>query len=278
MKKTANLWRRMLVGIALMLTMCLALVGCGGGGGSAESKLIGYWELSGGTLEGEELDDELIQMMKDWDAHMIIHFAEDGKCEVDMFGDVCDATWDAKAKTMDWEGETVEFKLDGDTLSINDGSNHIEFKKGDSTDLASFIETDRSNMTRSGTDSTTDPDVEPAMIPLDPVQTIADDEWITATVDAKYADEYGYVGLVISVRNNSNENVTLYSPSDMNYVDGVEHEAWFSCSLTPGETKTTELSYDGITSVDQLVNITLNLGLYYTESYDDICSYSTVVM
>ena len=104
MKKTANLWRRMLVGIALMLTMCLALVGCGGGGGSAESKLIGYWELSGGTLEGEELDDEFIQMMKDWDAHMIIHFAEDGKCEVDMFGDVCDATWDAKAKTMDWEG------------------------------------------------------------------------------------------------------------------------------------------------------------------------------
>ena len=41
---------------------------------------------------------------------------------------------------------------------------------------------------------------------------------------------------------------------------------------------TTELYYDGITSVDQLVNITLNLGLYYTESYDDICSYSTVVM
>ena len=64
----------------------------------------------------------------------------------------------------------------------------------------------------------------------------------------------------------------------MNYVDDVEHEAWFSCSLAPGETKTTELSYDGITSVDQLVNITLNLGLYYTESYDDICSYSTVIM
>ena len=170
MKKTANLWRRMLVGIALMLTMCLALVGCGGGGGSAESKLIGYWELSGGTLEGEDLDDEFIQMMKDWDAHMIIHFAEDGKCEVDMFGDVCDATWDAKAKTMEWEGETVEFKLDGDTLSINDGSNHIEFKKGNSTDLASIIETDRSNMTRSGTDSTTNSDVEPAMIPLDPVR------------------------------------------------------------------------------------------------------------
>lgn len=268
----------MLVGIALMLTMCLALVGCGGGGGSAESKLVGYWELSGGTLEGEELDDEFIQMMKDWDAHMIIHFAEDGKCEVDMFGDVYDATWDAKAKTMEWEGETVEFKLDGDTLSIVDGSDHIKFKKGDSTDLASIIETDRSNMTRSGTDSTTDSDVEPAMIPLDPVQTIADDEWITATVDAKYADEYGYVGLVISVRNNSNENVTLYSPTGMNYVDDVEHEAWFSCSLAPGETKTTELSYDGITSVDQLVNITLNLGLYYTESYDDICSYSTVVM
>lgn len=168
MKKTANLWRRMLVGIALMLTMCLALVGCGGGGGSAESKLIGYWELSGGTLEGEDLDDEFIQMMKDWDAHMIIHFAEDGKCEVDMFGDVYDATWDAKAKTMEWEGETVEFKLDGDALSINDGSDHIEFKKGNSTDLASIIETDRSNMTRSGTDSTTSSDVEPAMTPSIP--------------------------------------------------------------------------------------------------------------
>ena len=64
----------------------------------------------------------------------------------------------------------------------------------------------------------------------------------------------------------------------MNCVYYVAHEALFTCTLAPGETKTTELSYDGITSVDQLVNITLNLGLYYTESYDDICNYSTVVM
>lgn len=44
--------------LTCVLALAFALTGCSGGGGKdPKANFVGSWELSGGTLEGEELTD-----------------------------------------------------------------------------------------------------------------------------------------------------------------------------------------------------------------------------
>ena len=190
--KTNKLWRRMLIGVSFVLAMVLALAGCGKSG-PTEADYIGYWEVSGGTLYGEEYDAEMLQMMKDWGMVIVIHLNKDGKAELDLFGEVVDGTWDLKDKRMTFEGDTLEFKLENDTLYIVEGDDNLTFTRGNSADLAAAIETDR-NSASTGGFGTEDPaggTYEPVTIPVDPPIVVANDGVVTASIIEKATESTG---------------------------------------------------------------------------------------
>ena len=51
--------------LTCVLALVFALTGCSGGGKDPKANFVGSWELSGGTLEGEELTDEYMKMLED---------------------------------------------------------------------------------------------------------------------------------------------------------------------------------------------------------------------
>ena len=50
--------------LTCVLALAFALTGCSGGGKDPKANFVGSWQYSGGTLDGEEITDDNIQMLK----------------------------------------------------------------------------------------------------------------------------------------------------------------------------------------------------------------------
>lgn len=70
--------------------------GCSGGAKDPKADFVGSWELSGGTVDGEELTDEYMKMLEDWGVHCVLILDEDGTGALDLFLEVVDLKWEAK--------------------------------------------------------------------------------------------------------------------------------------------------------------------------------------
>ena len=240
------------------IATCLALVACGGGKAAKGAKMVGYWELVSGKADGTELTEDDIQMMNDWGMKVVLYLGEDGKATLDLFGEVQDSTWDIEKCTLGFDGV---------------------FKKGDDS-LADQIKTDRESEKITdmgdpddGDDGTTS-STEAVTVPIDPPVTIADDEIVTIVATDRAADEWGQVGIMLTITNNSDKKIAMSIPNDSCAVNGVMSDNWFYTAVLPGTSATKLCAFEGIDSVDDLVNIQCQLDVYDDETYEDIASYS----
>lgn len=114
---------------------------------------------------------------------------------------------------------------------------------------------------------------------ITPAVTVADDDLCTITVTEKFEDEWGTIGLTVEITNKSDKDLTFYSPSGKTNVDGTMKEPWFSCHLMPGTNATEEFTFStgDLDSIDDLVNITIGIDAYETETYEDVASYSALI-
>lgn len=287
--KTTTIKKSALALMACILALAFALVGCGGSKADPEEAFLGSWKLSGGEIYGEELDDETIETMEEWGLNCILILDEDGEGQLDLFGDVEDITWKVKSDgTAKISAEGVDFKatLKDGTLTLKDGDDNISFTKS-KKDLSDTVKKDReaaeddTSGTSSGTESTTSDtsDSKDVNEPILPAVTVADDDLCTITVTEKFEDEWGTIGLTVEVTNKSDKNLTFYSPSGKTNVDGTMKEPWFSCDLMPGTNATEEFTFStgDLDSIDDLVNITIGIDAYETETYEDVASYSALI-
>ena len=80
--------------VLAFLTCVLALAFCPDGlqrrRQRPQGQLRRSWELSGGTMEGEELTDEYMKMLEDWGVHCVLILDEDGTGALDLFLEVVD--------------------------------------------------------------------------------------------------------------------------------------------------------------------------------------------
>lgn len=58
--------------LTCVLALAFALTGCSGGGKDPKANFVGSWQYSGGTLDGEELTDEYMDMLKEWGLNCIL--------------------------------------------------------------------------------------------------------------------------------------------------------------------------------------------------------------
>ncbi len=249
------------------ITMCLALVGCGGSG-SAGKNMVGYWELTGGTADGEELTAEDVEFMSSLDVKFIICLGEDGTAIVDTFGTVEDVTWDVNKATMTYAGETVTFKLSGETLTLTDGgSNELVFKKGDES-LADKIEADRKALEESegGTE------IETQSVAIDPPVTLVDDDYATITAVARVVDENGMGGIELSITNKSDVRFASHTLDEAT-VNGGTYGIYYYADIEAGQTANEVAAFDGVKSIDELKDIHFQLTIYDTATFEDFGVY-----
>lgn len=123
----------------------LCLTGCSGGGKDPKANFVGSWELSGGTLEGEELTDEYMKMLEDWGVHCVLILDEDGTGALDLFLEVVDLKWEAKdatTVTITAEDESHDMKLKDGKLILEEDDGNLVFTKSDK-DLSGTVKKDR---------------------------------------------------------------------------------------------------------------------------------------
>ena len=91
--------KRFALAFAAILALCLALVGCGGGGGETpadpSANFVGTWEISGMTQDGETYGEEEIEMMREYGLMIYLEFYEDGTFSLELFGEANEGTWEA---------------------------------------------------------------------------------------------------------------------------------------------------------------------------------------
>ena len=279
--KTTTIKKSALALMACILALAFALVGCGGSKADPEEAFLGSWKLSGGEIYGEELDDETIKTMEEWGLNCILILDEDGEGQLDLFGDVEDITWKVKSDgTAKISAEGVDFKatLKDGTLTLKDGDDNISFTKS-KKDLSDTVKKDRDMAKANEEAEEEEAEGKGARKAITPAVTVADDDLCTITVTEKFEDEWGTIGLTVEVTNKSDKNLTFYSPSSKTNVDGTMKEPWFSCDLMPGTNATEEFTFStgDLDSIDDLVNITIGIDAYETETYEDVASYSALI-
>ncbi|MEC4176155.1 hypothetical protein VIN30_06815 [Adlercreutzia sp. R7] len=120
------------------MALCVALVGCAGGGTNSGSdnaaNFQGDWMLSGGQNDGQELDAESIEAMEQMGLYVYMQLNEGGNAVISLFGTNTNGTWEAKdANTVaiTFEGDTADATLEGDELVLAVEGNSLKFKKGE---------------------------------------------------------------------------------------------------------------------------------------------------
>ncbi len=257
------------------VTMCLALVGCGGSA-SAGKDMVGYWELTGGTANGEKLTAEDVEFMSSLDVKFLIYLGEDGSAIIDTFGTVEDVTWDVNKATMVYSGETVTLKLSDETLTLTDGgSNELLFKKGDES-LADKIEKDRKALEESAAGTETEAEAgtesKTQRVAIDPPVALVDDEYATITAVARVVDENGMGGIELSITNKSDERFASHTLDDAT-VNGGTYLIYYYAEVKAGETANEVVAFDGVTSIDELKDIHFQLTIYETTKFADLGVY-----
>lgn len=279
--KTTTIKKSALALMACILALAFALVGCGGSKADPEEAFLGSWKLSGGEIYGEELDDETIKTMEEWGLNCILILDEDGEGQLDLFGDVEDITWKVKSDgTAKISAEDVDFKatLKDDTLTLKDGDDNISFTRS-KKNLSDTVKKDRDMAKANEEAEEEEAEGKGTRKAITPAVTVADDDLCTITVTEKFEDEWGTIGLTVEITNKSDKDLTFYSPSSKTNVDGTMKEPWFSCHLMPGTIATEEFTFStgDLDSIDDLVNITIGIDAYETETYEDVASYSALI-
>ena len=134
------------------MALCVALAGCAGGGTNSGNDATnfasypgGYWVLSGGNNEGQELKAEDIDAMNQMGLNVYMQLNEGGNAVISLFGENVDGTWEAKDATtvaITFQGDTTDAKLEGDELVLSVEGNSLRFKKGDIPPAASEVQRD----------------------------------------------------------------------------------------------------------------------------------------
>lgn len=287
--KTPVIKKSTLAFIAFVLALAFVLVGCGGSTANPEEPFLGSWKISGGKLEGEEFDEEILDAMEDWGINCILIFEEDGEGQIDLYNHVSDITWkiedDGTAK-IKADGVSFKAALEDGELTLKEGENKIVFTKS-KKDLSSTVKKDR-EATEEGTGAmggstggTTNgaSDRKDINEPITPAITVADDDLCTITVTEKFEDRWGIIGLKVEITNKTDKDLTFHSVSGKTSVNNTMKTGWFSCRMMGGTNATEKFTFStgDLNSIDELVNINLTIGVYEDGTYEDFASYSATI-
>ena len=231
--------------LTCVLALAFALTGCSGGGKDPKANFVGSWQYSGGTLDGEELTDEYMDMLKEWGLNCILILDEDGTGVLDMFLEVADLKWEAKDATtvpITAEDESHDLKLKDDKLVLEVEGDKLIFTKSDK-DLSGTVKKDRENAEKEEEIDEAVEDGDVQSVEISPAVTVADDDLCTITITEKFKDDWGDIGFVVNITNKSDKDLTFYAPTGKTNVNGTMKEAWFSAHLMPGTNATEEFTF-----------------------------------
>ena len=235
--------KRLCAMLVSAIALVIALVGTTGCTNldQYKSNYVGTWELYSADFEGtsSDIDHDTYVLMSDaYDMHTTIDFDSDGNCLIDTFGTQYTGTWkvkDEKTVTLTIEGDSVDCPVDSDgRLTFSYENESMLFEKKDNTP-----DMDHSSSTYSGTGlgDTSSSDISSSYLSSSESEayedayvddvievsakdvTVAQDEYVTIKVYAIGSDYEGDTGYLMTVYNNTDNDIYAASNDDFKVDD-----------------------------------------------------------
>lgn len=221
---------------ACALAMCFALAGCGGGKSEDASKnFVGDWVLVGGEANGEEIDQESIDLLDSLGMQIYLSLEDDGTATLMLFGEEMDGTWkakDANTVTITFEGDDGDFKLADNKLTLEVEGDKLIFEKGEISKASASGTSTGTSSTVGASDEVDDDTVMGEYLGV----TIADDDLCTIIVNNSEQDSLGDPGYNMTIYNNTTDKSLYVSASYGTFsVAGKMVELYGGETIQPGK-------------------------------------------
>ena len=268
--------KQFVLAMAAVFVLCLTLVGCGGsggGGGNPTKTFLGTWDLVAAT----DTSEEDIELMKAFGIYCYLDLQDEGKAEINLMGEPLEGTWEAKSASecsIAFEGETITATLKGDLLSMEQDGEELSFKKLNDEDAAKLKEEAEGALSSflGGEDDGDGGDD----APVEEIgQQIASDNICTIEVVNKTTDWAGDSGYTLKITNNTDTAISVSAAWDTFSVGGAMTDPSLSETVKPGAFVETFMWFDSevAPNIDALVDVSGELEVYDTETYDTIATY-----
>lgn len=250
---------------AVVLALCLALVGCGasgeGGTGAheANANFVGTWAIDSMSSDGQEMTEDELSIAKAMGVYLTLR--DDGTAALELFGVEAEGTWEAtdashamlrieEGSSADVAGDQEMTFADG-TLTMESPAQKMVFTQIDpsektSADLEQLLGTDLEEFghTAGGSMGSTTSAVSNAQLAdsaaLDIV--VADDDMCTIKVTAK-GDYFGDPGYYVEVVNKTDGQIFVDDNNEFG-INGTVASPVFSMTVNAGETGSAILWFD----------------------------------
>lgn len=268
---------------------CLALVGCGGGGGqNAAKNFIGTWELSSMEAEGDSFGEEDLAMLKGLGLNVTLSMSEDKSFALDFMGEAINGTWEAKdANTVTLNAEdtlgTIDGTLADGKLTIEVGGDKIVFIKSGDAPSATAPKDDKANDGTDGDksadktgDSDSDSTAPDGAKGTEINKTIGDDDVCTIVVmntDVDFANDPGYN---LKVTNKTDKVIYVTAKWGTFSVNGKMIDPSLGETIQPGKYVETFMYFDDEKlggGTEALVQVEGVVEVYDDDSWDVLGTY-----
>ena len=147
--------------MACVFALCLALVGCGGGGGNnAEANkaaFTGTWNLVELNQDGQVTDADSLETMKALGLEVYVNLNEDGTAVLVMFGETMEGTWEAvstTAGTVTFDDRQTNMTIEDSKLKLEEEGTSLTFEKGEAKEVPAKSESASASAEGESTEST----------------------------------------------------------------------------------------------------------------------------
>ena len=215
--------------------------------------------------------------MKAFGIYCYLDLQDEGKAEINLMGEPLEGTWEAKSASecsIAFEGETITATLKGDLLSMEQDGEELSFKKLNDEDAAKLKEEAEGALSSflGGEDDGDGGDD----APVEEIgQQIASDNICTIEVVNKTTDWAGDSGYTLKITNNTDTAISVSAAWDTFSVGGAMTDPSLSETVKPGAFVETFMWFDSevAPNIDALVDVSGELEVYDTETYDTIATY-----
>lgn len=272
---------KLLALLTCCIALCLALVGCGGGGGQKSEdyskNFIGEWEASEVVDEGDTVDSDTMALVKSMGMTCTLSLKEDKSATLNIFDEKTEGTWEAKSATeckATFSDGTMDGKIDGEKLLFSDSDTSITFVKAGTLPEASSSGSATTDGALSGANSAMSK--EKAM---SQGTVIADDELCTIVVmGPKYNTGTGFPLMIYN--NSADTELYFVNTDDVWTIGGAPADyALLAEEVEAGESAEGFLwvERDDITDPADLVNVTGIIEVWNNDTLDTLRTYDFAI-
>ena len=277
--------KKLLPLFSCLLALCLMTIGLSACGSAKDEEdwdgempagidFVGTWHIESRWTDGHELSGDNLQIVRDYGYDSFLVLNVDATAELNLYGHVFSGTWlvvNETQATLSTDEVNETLRLDGDKLVFGDDDDFIIFARSTEEEYEAFLKDADASEDEDGSTihlaELLELDDEAEVLDEGEVETasgepsfplaVSDDALVTIVVTGQGTDALGCSGYYLSIKNNSDHDVTVTRAIDSFTVAGRAATPILNANLASQESTDTFMWWDAseVSGLDSLRDV-----------------------